>query len=25
MAGAYVKSYDREPYKAKVQAFLERS
>jgi 4-hydroxyphenylacetate 3-monooxygenase len=23
--GAYVKSYDREPYKAKVQAFLERS
>ncbi|MFG2227571.1 4-hydroxyphenylacetate 3-monooxygenase, oxygenase component [Streptomyces sp. NPDC048644] len=25
MAGAYVTSYDREPYKAKVQAFLERS
>ncbi|HWG25048.1 4-hydroxyphenylacetate 3-monooxygenase, oxygenase component [Actinospica sp.] len=24
MAGAYVKSYDREPYKARVQAFLER-
>jgi 4-hydroxyphenylacetate 3-monooxygenase len=25
MAGAYVKSYDREPYKARVQAFLERA
>jgi 4-hydroxyphenylacetate 3-monooxygenase len=25
MAGAYVGSYDREPYKARVQAFLERS
>lgn len=25
MAGAYVKSYDREPYKAKVQAFLDRA
>jgi 4-hydroxyphenylacetate 3-monooxygenase len=25
MAGAYVASYDREPYKARVQAFLERS
>jgi 4-hydroxyphenylacetate 3-monooxygenase len=25
MAGAYVTSYDREPYKARVQAFLERS
>jgi 4-hydroxyphenylacetate 3-monooxygenase len=25
MAGAYVKSYDREPYKARVRAFLERS
>ncbi|MEU2062539.1 4-hydroxyphenylacetate 3-monooxygenase, oxygenase component [Streptomyces sp. NPDC013455] len=25
MAGAYVKSYDREPYKAKVQAFLDRT
>ncbi|MCB5909512.1 4-hydroxyphenylacetate 3-monooxygenase, oxygenase component [Streptomyces pinistramenti] len=25
MAGAYVTSYDREPYKAKVQTFLERS
>ncbi|WP_037568603.1 4-hydroxyphenylacetate 3-monooxygenase, oxygenase component [Phaeacidiphilus oryzae] len=24
MAGAYVKSYDREPYKARVRAFLER-
>ncbi|MFE1961563.1 4-hydroxyphenylacetate 3-monooxygenase, oxygenase component [Streptomyces sp. NPDC059479] len=24
MAGAYVGSYDREPYKAKVRAFLER-
>jgi 4-hydroxyphenylacetate 3-monooxygenase len=24
MAGAYVSSYDREPYKAKVRAFLER-
>ena len=25
MAGAYVSSYDREPYKARVQAFLERA
>src|SRR5580700_6605051 len=25
MAGAYVASYDREPYKARVRAFLERS
>jgi 4-hydroxyphenylacetate 3-monooxygenase len=25
MAGAYVKAYDREPYKAKVQAFLDRA
>jgi 4-hydroxyphenylacetate 3-monooxygenase len=25
MAGAYVASYDREPYKARVQEFLERS
>jgi 4-hydroxyphenylacetate 3-monooxygenase len=25
MAGAYVASYDREPYKAAVRAFLERS
>ena len=25
MAGAYVASYDREPYKAAVQAFLDRS
>jgi 4-hydroxyphenylacetate 3-monooxygenase len=25
MAGAYVRSYDREPYKTRVQAFLERS
>jgi 4-hydroxyphenylacetate 3-monooxygenase len=25
MAGAYVGSYDREPYKTRVQAFLERS
>ncbi|GGS26559.1 4-hydroxyphenylacetate 3-monooxygenase oxygenase component [Streptomyces humidus] len=24
MAGAYVKSYDREPYKAKVQNFLDQ-
>ncbi|MER8223555.1 4-hydroxyphenylacetate 3-monooxygenase, oxygenase component [Streptomyces sp. NPDC094143] len=24
MAGAYVKSYDREPYKARVRAFLDR-
>ncbi|MEV6167812.1 4-hydroxyphenylacetate 3-hydroxylase N-terminal domain-containing protein [Streptomyces sp. NPDC051954] len=24
MAGAYVKSYDREPYKTKVQDFLDR-
>jgi len=24
MAGAYVASYDREPYKAAVRAFLER-
>jgi len=24
MAGAYVKSYDREPYKERVRAFLER-
>jgi len=24
MAGAYVASHDREPYKAAVQAFLER-
>ncbi len=23
MAGAYVASYDREPYKAAVQAFLD--
>ncbi|MBI0297210.1 4-hydroxyphenylacetate 3-monooxygenase, oxygenase component [Streptomyces sp. PRKS01-29] len=25
MAGAYVKSYDREPYKARVRAFLDRA
>ena len=25
MAGAYVSSYDREPYKARVRAFLERA
>jgi 4-hydroxyphenylacetate 3-monooxygenase len=25
MAGAYVTAYDREPYKAKVQAFLDRA
>jgi 4-hydroxyphenylacetate 3-monooxygenase len=25
MASAYVSSYDREPYKARVQAFLERA
>ncbi|MEU9241683.1 4-hydroxyphenylacetate 3-hydroxylase C-terminal domain-containing protein [Streptomyces sp. NPDC048385] len=25
MAGAYVKSYDREPCEAEVEAFLERS
>ncbi|WP_113705155.1 4-hydroxyphenylacetate 3-monooxygenase, oxygenase component [Nonomuraea lactucae] len=25
MAGAYVNSYDREPYRAKVQAFLDRA
>lgn len=25
MAGAYVGSYDREPYKAKVRAFLDRA
>jgi 4-hydroxyphenylacetate 3-monooxygenase len=25
MAGAYVGSYDREPYKARVRAFLERA
>ena len=24
MAGAYVGSYDREPYKAAVRAFLDR-
>jgi hypothetical protein len=24
MAGAYVASYDREPYKTAVQAFLDR-
>jgi hypothetical protein len=24
MAGPYVASYDREPYKAAVRAFLER-
>jgi len=25
MAGAYMASYDREPYKAAVRAFLDRS
>ncbi|MBQ0985026.1 4-hydroxyphenylacetate 3-monooxygenase, oxygenase component [Streptomyces sp. F63] len=25
MAGAYVQSYDREPYKARVRAFLDRA
>jgi hypothetical protein len=24
MAGAYIASYDREPYKAAVRAFLDR-